>query len=339
MQPSALVSIIIPVYNTGDYLKACLDSVLAQTYTNLEIMVLDDHSSDQHTLGLLHSYAAQDSRVKLILNQENTGCGGCRNQAVAMCQGQYLTFVDSDDHLSLDFVETMVGTIERYKTDFVVCNALNFALPDTQVEFDPHELFFPPQDKPAFTTKEFIATHQLLSIPITPFAKLFNTAKYRQAGIQFIPKMYAQDHDWTLHIFCELESFSIANFNGIFRLVRDNSCCHKISDHLCQSVLKALRLRYEILKQHGYFEMYRIDFFNEVANYVVRLAKRIQEPSKQADYVKSGFQLLQDCGYPVTFPLSSATEPDAGQQPLHQALQEFVMQNQDFLRSLNAISD
>lgn len=299
MDKTALVSIIIPVYNTGNYLKPCLDSVLQQTYPNLEVIVVDDHSQDPLTIELLKAYAAKDSRINLIFSHENTGCGGCRNKAVAICKGEYLTFLDSDDHLSLDYVERMVQAIETYHTDFVLCQSLNFALPGTQYQFDEKELFFPPQSKTVFSTREFVQTHQLLSIPIMPFAKLFNTAKYRQANISFIPKMFAQDHDWTLRIFCELESFAIVDFIGVYRLVRDNSACHKISEHLCQSVLKALHLRFDLLQKYGYFEMYRVDFFKEAANYFVRLAQRIPDQAQQTAYMQAGFKFLQECGYPV----------------------------------------
>lgn len=338
MDLSALVSIIIPVYNTGDYLKPCLDSVLQQTYTNLEILIIDDHSSDPNTIEILKHYAAQDSRIKLILSEENTGCGGCRNKAVAICQGTYLTFLDSDDHLSLDYVERMVAAIKQYHTDFVLCHSLNFALPGTQVSFDEKELFFPPQDKSVFSTQEFIQSHQLLSIPIMPFAKLFNTAKYRQAQISFIPKMFAQDHDWTLRIFCELASFAIVDFIGVYRLVRDDSCCHQISEHLCQSVVKALKLRYQLLQKYGCFNLYRIDFFKEVANYFVRLGQRIPPPEKRASYIREGFNLLQACGYPVYYPctleqvLHTKNEQDSAEKELNYAICNFYMQNQDFLR-------
>lgn len=338
MSHNPLVSIIIPVYNTGRYLNSCLDSVLQQTYSNLEVIIVDDHSTDLSTIEILKSYAAKDSRINLILSQENTGCGGCRNKAVAICQGQYLTFLDSDDHLSLDYVERMVGAIKKHHTDFVLCHAQNFALSETTVSFDEHELFFPPQSKEAFTTKEFIDSHQLLSIPIMPFAKLFDTQKYKAAGLSFIPKMFAQDHDWTLRIFCELESFAIVDFPGVFRLVRDNSACHKISEHLCQSVLKALRLRYQILKEHGYFQMYCVDFFSEAANYFVRLSKQITDVTKQTEYMQEGFKLLCEIGYPIKVPelLSNLQQLAAcnntANHELYQVICTFYESNQDFLK-------
>lgn len=341
MNKTALVSIIIPVYNTGNYLKPCLDSVLQQTYSNLEIIVVDDHSSDPHTIELLKDYAAKDSRINLILSQENTGCGGSRNKAVAICKGDYLTFLDSDDHLSLDYVERMLNAIETYHTDFVVCQSLNFALPGTQCKFDEKELFFPPQSKNVFSTREFVQSHQLLSIPIMPFAKLFNTAKYRQAHISFIPKMFAQDHDWTLRIFCELESFAFVDFIGVYRLVRDNSSCHQISEHLCQSVLKALHLRFELLQKYGYFDMYRVDFFKEAANYFVRLAQRITDPVKQSAYMQDGFKFLQECGYPVLRQATleqqvqsitqSEAKPYQVDPKLQEAMLDFYSSNQSFL--------
>lgn len=343
MHHSSLVSIIIPVYNTGKHLVASLDSVLAQTYSNIEILIVDDKSTDPLTLEILLSYAQKDARIKLFLQNENTGCGGCRNFAVDLCSGQYLTFFDSDDRMSTDFIEKMVDSIKKHQTDFVLCHALNIALPETTVQFDPHELYFPKQNKEVFTTQEFIKTHQLLSIPITPFARLFNTQKYKDANISFIPKMFAQDHDWTLRIFCELSSFAIVDFPGIFRVVRNDSACHKISEHLCQSVLKALRLRYELLNKYGYFQIYRIDFFLEAANYFVRLGKQIPNESWQHDFLYSGFKLLQECGYPISikdkleYLTQNSVQLDIQVDKMQQAMNEFFTCNQDFLKQVKMI--
>lgn len=103
MKNTPLVTIIIPVYNVEKYLRKCLDSVVGQTYTNLEIICVNDGSPD-HSLEILEEYAARDNRIKII-SQKNTGLSGARNTGLEHATGDYILFVDSDDWIDLDTCE------------------------------------------------------------------------------------------------------------------------------------------------------------------------------------------------------------------------------------------
>ena len=100
-----LISVIIPDYKVEKYLCRCVDSVLEQTYTNMEIILVDDGSPDNCPV-MCDEYARQDSRVKVI-HQENAGLSGARNAGIDMAQGQWLAFVDSDDYLTAGFLERL----------------------------------------------------------------------------------------------------------------------------------------------------------------------------------------------------------------------------------------
>lgn len=103
---SDLLSIIVPVYNTAPWLRKCLDSIINQTYRNIEIICVDDGSTDD-SLAVLQQYAAQDSRIK-VLHQENAGVSAARNAGMKLANGEFLTFVDSDDWLELDAYEKIL---------------------------------------------------------------------------------------------------------------------------------------------------------------------------------------------------------------------------------------
>lgn len=103
---SDLLSIIVPVYNTAPWLRKCLDSIINQTYRNIEIICVDDGSTDD-SLAVLQQYTAQDSRVKVI-HQENAGVSVARNRGLDEATGEYVTFVDADDWLELDAYEKTV---------------------------------------------------------------------------------------------------------------------------------------------------------------------------------------------------------------------------------------
>ena len=114
-----LISVIIPVYKVEKYLCRCVDSVLEQTYTNMEIILVDDGSPDNCPV-MCDEYARQDSRVKVI-HQENAGLSGARNAGIDMAQGQWLAFVDSDDYLTADFLERLYQACVDTGSSLSVC--------------------------------------------------------------------------------------------------------------------------------------------------------------------------------------------------------------------------
>ena len=113
-----LISVIVPVYNVEKYLRQCLDSITGQTLTNLEIICVDDGSTDG-SMDILEEYAAKDDRI-IILKQENGGAGKARNTGLTAAKGRYLSFLDSDDFFEPDMLESAWREIRKKKASFVV---------------------------------------------------------------------------------------------------------------------------------------------------------------------------------------------------------------------------
>lgn len=118
MEVQPLVSVIIPVYNASKHISQCLESVLGQSYKNLQIICIDDHSTDS-SLEILYSYAKQDSRIT-VLTKKNEGVSIARNRGIAEAIGEYILFVDSDDWIEKDTCEIAVDSAMRGKYDIVM---------------------------------------------------------------------------------------------------------------------------------------------------------------------------------------------------------------------------
>ena len=112
-----LVSIIVPVYNVGEYVRPCVKSLLDQTYMNIEILIINDGSTD-NSVDVVKAAAAGDSRLK-ILNKENGGLSSARNYGTERCTGDYIMYVDGDDLIDASAVEHMVGAAETHKVPLV----------------------------------------------------------------------------------------------------------------------------------------------------------------------------------------------------------------------------
>ena len=112
------LTVVVPVYNTEPFLRSCLDSLLGQSFGDLEAVVVIDGATDG-SLRIAQEYAARDARIR-IHEQPNAGLGAARNVGAGLAAGEYLTFLDADDTLPLDAYATMMGTIERTGSDLVV---------------------------------------------------------------------------------------------------------------------------------------------------------------------------------------------------------------------------
>ena len=116
------ISVVVPVYNVEKYLKKCLDSILNQTYKNLEIICVNDDSNDS-TVEIAKEYVKKDSRIKLIKNEE-IFVGGARNTGLKLAAGEFVTFVDSDDWLEPDVYEKAIAAFENHpEAELVVWQA------------------------------------------------------------------------------------------------------------------------------------------------------------------------------------------------------------------------
>ena len=122
-QPENLISVIIPVYNVAPYLARCIDSVLQNTYQNLEVICVNDGSADESP-AILQSYAASDHRVRLI-DQENRGLAMARNAGMDAASGDYIAFVDSDDWVHPQYFELLLDLAVRYGADISACRMVD----------------------------------------------------------------------------------------------------------------------------------------------------------------------------------------------------------------------
>lgn len=119
------VSVIIPIYNVQQYLKRCLDSVIKQKYENLEIILVNDGSTD-NSLEIAKEYENKDERIKLI-SQSNKGLSGARNTGLEYATGDYITFIDSDDYVTPDYVSYMYELLKKnnFKSPLAICSLMN----------------------------------------------------------------------------------------------------------------------------------------------------------------------------------------------------------------------
>ena len=115
-----LVSIIVPIYKVEPYLRRCLDSIVNQTYTNLEIILVDDGSPDGCPQ-ICDEYAVKDNRI-VVIHKENGGLSDARNAGLDICKGEYISFVDSDDYVDQNYIESLIEPTKKGSFDFIIAD-------------------------------------------------------------------------------------------------------------------------------------------------------------------------------------------------------------------------
>lgn len=119
-EKNVLVTIIVPVYNVREYLDACIESIIGQTYKNIEIIIVDDGSTDGSS-DICDQFATKDKRIK-VLHKHNGGLSSARNAGIDVCKGRYIAFADSDDWIMPDMIECLISNIIEFNADIACCD-------------------------------------------------------------------------------------------------------------------------------------------------------------------------------------------------------------------------
>lgn len=260
-----LVSIVVPIYKVEKYLEKCVNSILRQTYRNLEIILVDDGSPDQSGI-MCDEYAGKDSRVHVI-HKDNGGLSDARNVGAREASGKYLLFVDSDDYIAEELVEKTVNAAEKTNSDIVLFDY--FCVEGDREEVRTNNIV-PGKVVNIRSEKE------LLLIPPASWLKLFRREFYEQAGICFPKGVYYEDLGTTPKFLLEAERVVYLPEILYYYMVRKDSIMgskdyaknYKDKVHVLEDVLKF------------YIERNSYDEYREELEYLV-FANVYFEPSKE----------------------------------------------------------
>ncbi|WP_201529335.1 glycosyltransferase family 2 protein [Psychrobacter frigidicola] len=182
-----LISIIVPVYNVELYIDACLDSIKQQTYKNIEIIVVEDCSTDSSMQVL--QFHLKDERVKLIQHERNSGLSAARNTGIEAATGEYMMFVDSDDIIDLNLVESCVNCAIETGAELITYGFTPF-----EDGVSNSELLYPSSNR----ALEYIVEDEgYFNLPHFAWLKFIRTSVVRSASLSFPVGLYYED--WPFH--------------------------------------------------------------------------------------------------------------------------------------------
>jgi glycosyltransferase involved in cell wall biosynthesis len=231
------VSVIVPVYNGNAFLRRCMDSISSQTYKNLEIICIDDGSTD-NSLSILHEYEAVDSRISIIRFDKNKGVSAARNAGMRKASGEYVAFVDNDDYLALDNIEVLLERATEVDADITHAFFVKIV---GGVEFHGYG------ENAMYV--QFVGTElsgkelgeRVSYLPGYIWNALYKKSFLDECGIFFDESlsMY-EDLLWTIKIHTFARKITATKFEGYYYCWRPESACSCSSLSKCFSIVRTL---------------------------------------------------------------------------------------------------
>lgn len=235
-----LISIIVPIYKVEPYLDRCVQSIVDQTYSNLEIILVDDGSPD-NCPAMCDAWAEKDSRIKVI-HKKNGGLSDARNAGLNTAAGTYIAFVDSDDWIHCEYIRFLYRAIQQDHSTLSACDLHMFYENDKQPDI---EVVFHAE---VYTSEEALET----LIHGTGFRAIACNKLYHHSlldGERFEVGRFHEDEFFTYRILAKADKLSFVNMPLYFYLQRDGSIMRTVSiKHL--DALDAYLLRLQLFKQH-----------------------------------------------------------------------------------------
>ena len=279
------ISVIIPVYNIQQHLRECLDSVLGQSYPHLQVICVDDGSTDESP-AILAQYAQKDPRVQVI-RQQNAGPGAARNTGLEAATGEYVIFLDSDDWFEPDFLAKMVDTAVREGADVAICRAVEFdtnsgrELPSQWMmkkQYLPGKLAFAPQE---------MADHLFQFTYGMPWDKFYRRELLTTSGIRYPALKNSEDLAFVYPTLLAAKRIAVVDEVLIHHRINRMA---SVSNSRCgqpEAPYEAFQIVKEYLEQHQLMDTYRRSFLNWAMEFLVWHISNMSQRDIQKQYLNT----------------------------------------------------
>ena len=279
-QEKALISIIIPVYKVEKYLEKCIQSVIKQTYENLQIILVDDGSPD-NCGKICDEYAKKDHRIEVI-HKSNGGLSDARNKGLEIAKGEYIGFVDSDDYIEADMYEVLYNLLKQYNADVSICNFYTVSQGKIAIknvdsgikEYTRIEIL-----------KEILLDNNIQSYAWNKLYKkeLFDEIKYP------VGKKY-EDIGTTFYLLEKCNKVVVTGKPEYYYINRQDSIVNNVTETTITDYIELIMQRYDYIEEN----IKELSSYNK--NYLKRILKTAEQDikglSEVGDYTKKKYEEL-----------------------------------------------
>ena len=232
------ISIIIPVYNVEKYLRECLDSCVNQTLKDIEIICVDDCSTD-NSYKILEEYLQKDSRIRILRQEQNRKQGAARNKGLEVATGEYIWFVDSDDYIDTKACQILYNAIKEFDVDLLCFSALQFTEKNNSRQFSYSHYFQGIQINKVYYPKTQCYEIQFSNLNVVPWAYITKTSAIQK--FRFRENVWHEDIDFTTILLASVDSFCYIPYNAYFQRTNPESTTQiQMSQKRLEDLIEAL---------------------------------------------------------------------------------------------------
>lgn len=281
------ISIIVPVYNTEKYLEKCLESLINQTLKDIEIICVNDGSTDK-SVEILNNFAKKDKRIKII-SQKNKGQSAARNEGIKIAKGKYIGFLDSDDWADRTMFEKLYENATKFDAEISMCSITTFdEKTNIYNKSDPYmtlDLFSQNFENRAFNPKE---TYDFIfRICVTPWNKIYKKSFLNKYNILFEEGLNFEDNVFFYKTFFQAKKICLTKENLIFyRLNSKTSYTFGNQDFKKLDFFKIFDLIEEFLKEKKYYKKLEEYFKSYKKGTLTYWFKKINDEKTKEIYFK-----------------------------------------------------
>lgn len=280
------ITVVVPTYDSSPYIQRCLDSIFNQSYKELEVIVVDDQSTDR-TIDILTGYSTAYPNLKIVQNDRKRFAGGCRNIGVELASGRFISFLDSDDWIDTNYYSKMIGKLINEEIDFSLCGVKREYenIRESSIRYEYTEDNYV-SGKYALELMARVVD-QDISISSIVCNKLFNINFIKENKITFIEGSLNED-DVFMFEACLLAN-KVGIVSGVYyhQYQRKHSSSRSFSKKNITDLIEAFRVIKELMIRQGNFDELKgayFGFFNKCLNYLME-SLRVSEQ----DEVSIGF--------------------------------------------------
>ena len=274
------VSVIVPVYNVEKYLPKCLNSLINQTLSNIEIICIDDCSTDNSSK-ILEEYSKKDNRIKIIHNEYNRGPGASRNIGLEIIKGQYVFFMDSDDWIDYNTLEKLFNSSKKMDLDLLFYKLINY---DDKIGVYFKTDYYDLEPLKHFKNKLFnnksIENEDLFKLTVSPPNKLYSTKLIKKIHAKFPENVLYEDNPFFFYVFLNSNRISFMDEYLYIRRRRLESVTTKNDKYLSISV-KIGYLLISLFIQNNWYDKYKKEVLNYSLNFVKYRLVLVSEKYKE----------------------------------------------------------
>ncbi|MGI6394060.1 MAG: glycosyltransferase family 2 protein [bacterium] len=261
------ISIIIPVYNSEKDLKDCLNSCISQTLSDIEIICVDDCSTD-NSLGILEEYKTKDSRVKVFHHETNKKQGAARNTGIKNAAGEYIWFIDSDDFIDKNACQLLYDTIKKHNVDLLSFCGISFSDADNGSQLFNGAFFQGLQFNKVFYPKRGWRNINFYNICAVPWIYITKTDIIKD--FKFREGVYYEDTDFSLKIFSSLNSMLCIPYTAYYRRWGTGSITQgRVNKKLLEDSISVISSLHDFVKKnkiskHHFLYKFMVEYIQNV---------------------------------------------------------------------------